>query len=189
MAAPFDRSLNDSRVILMKSSRPAYLLRALSAFWFVVSVFCVAIPASAEEKALPEIVVPLSSAFTLDGYGTGLGDRLFTEYVLHVSRSEAGAPMRVTEWSRPPDETVKPAKFLVTTQGAALDGWRRHTVLSVEQSAPSKTMQAAAEAKPLGFIQRWVSYIPTPNLAPVRQKVSSALTLLGEKVTSAIPRF
>lgn len=153
---------------------------------FVTSMVC----ARAESADGGAVIVPLSSAFTLDGFGRGQSDHLFSEYVLHVARPGAGAPMRISDWVLPHDHSAATARPVLAS--AERTAPLRRVVplpVAVTPAEDAPIAQVAASQGSLGFVERWAARMPAPDFTFAREKVQGALSGLGSRVTSLIPRI
>ncbi|MDB5509907.1 MAG: hypothetical protein JWL93_2376 [Hyphomicrobiales bacterium] len=149
------------------------------------------VSARAENGDVGTVVVPLSSAFTLDGFGRGQSDHhLFSEYVLHVARPGAGAPMRISDWVLPHDHSAATARPVLAS--AERTAPLRRVVplpVAVTPAEDAPIAQVAASQGSSGFVERWAARLPAPDFTFAREKVQGALSGLGGRVTSLVPRI
>jgi hypothetical protein len=148
------------------------------------------VSARAENGDVGTVVVPLSSAFTLDGFGRGQSDHLFSEYVLHVARPGTGSPVRVSDWVAPQDHSAATARTVLASTERTIPSRRVVPPPSVVARAEDAPIgQVGASERPLGFVERWAAKMPAPDFTGARTKVQGALSSLGGRVTSLVPRI
>ena len=152
----------------------------------------------------PRAVVPLSAAFTLEGYGGASESGLFSEYVLHVAMPEREKPVAIAGWLAPRDEGTwfEGARTAVVADTIVLPP-RRPPVLARVATLPSGgagsvgdgaaadagMMSVLMRSRPMSMVRRWAVAMPVPDLQPAQQKVAGAISSLGERVSGLLPRF
>lgn len=147
--------------------------------------------AQAQSNDPRPVVVPLSSAFTLNGFGLSQNDNLFSEYVLHVARPGTGSPMRVSEWTPPQGDAASPGRPVLVSVEKPAASRRAPPVVARLPEAPldqPAISDAAASAPSQNIVERWAARLPLPDLAPSGTKVVEALSGLGTRVIGLVPR-
>jgi hypothetical protein len=159
----------------------------------------------------PGVVVPLSSAFTIDGFGGASTENMFSEYVLHVARPDVGPDMRIASWVTPegqPPARVARAEWSSPVQrGVELQ--RPHVLASLPPRRPVALAQHAAPVEPapvqvavlsdvtaqpapaksFAAIRNWLPEVNVPNVLPLKEKVVGTLSSVGVTLGGWIPRL
>lgn len=156
-------------------------------------------------------VVPLSSAFTIQGFGGASTENMFSEYVLHVARPDAGPDMRIADWAKPegqPPARVAKAEWSSSVH-RGLELQRPHVLASLPPRRPVALAQHAAPVEPapvqvavlidvaaqpaptksFAAIRNWLPEVSVPNVLPLKEKVVGTLSSVGDTLGSWIPHL
>jgi hypothetical protein len=158
-----------------------------------------------------DVAVPLSSAFTIHGFDGAATENMFSEYVLHVARPDAGPDMRIADWATPEGqpparlaraEWSAPVKRGVELQRPlVLAGLPpRRPVALAQHAAPvdpapiqmamlSESAAQPAPAKSFAAIRNWLPEVSIPNVSPLKTKVVGTLSSVGDTLGGWIPHL
>ncbi|MDB5597212.1 MAG: hypothetical protein JWM36_4173 [Hyphomicrobiales bacterium] len=162
-------------------------------------------------RAPEGVVVPLSSAFTLDGFGGASTENLFSEYVLHVARGDAGPDMKIAGWATPDGQPAVRVARAEWNPPVKQSAWSqrphvpaslppRRPIALAQHSAPveSAPVQVAAftdvtaqsaPVKSFDGIRNWLPEVSVPNVLPLKEKVVSTLSSVGDTLGGWIPHL